>query len=193
MKVYVAGKVYDTNKTPIMLKLTREEKANISDLWETHYRYLSGPDDMTEDEMDKILDADLDEIEVEDVDECPLDPYPKPQPLERPRYVVKPVLQGDVWLAGHLGRGGWVIRNPHEFEDEESCQKACDGANQYAGYSPEEVRAIENWSRRSKPTPESNVIPYAPEEEDSEEEDLEEQQRRDEKHGLYPDKEDITN
>ncbi len=55
MKVKIANAIYDSNEEPIMLILEDEDKENIKNMDEDYHKYLSYPDNLTEDEAKKFM------------------------------------------------------------------------------------------------------------------------------------------
>lgn len=56
MQVLVNGQIFDSEKTPMVLKLTEREKALIRDMPEDNKKMASCPDNYSADDMQKLLD-----------------------------------------------------------------------------------------------------------------------------------------
>lgn len=58
MKVKVGDKIYDGNEELVMIILTDDDKKNIARMLPDCTRYCQGPDDVSDEEMDKFMETD---------------------------------------------------------------------------------------------------------------------------------------
>ena len=58
MQVKIGNKIYDSNKEPIMLILSDEDKENIAKMHSDKYKIISAPSGMDVKEVRKFIDGD---------------------------------------------------------------------------------------------------------------------------------------
>lgn len=56
MKVKVGNKIYDGNEEPVMVILSEDDKYNIENMLQDCTKYLSYPENMTEEEALKFME-----------------------------------------------------------------------------------------------------------------------------------------